>query len=415
MNISIKNGRLIDPKNGIDGRHDLHIADGRIAALGPAPAGFAAEREIDATDSVVCPGLIDLAARLPALETELACAAANGITTLVCPPDTRPVLDEPSLVERLIQRADSLGLARVLPLGALTRGLEGQALASMASLAGAGCIAFSQASRPMTDLQSLYRAMQYAATYDFAVWMRPQDHQLARDGIAHDGEVAARLGLAGIPVAAETVAIASLIELAKATGVRLHLMRLSSAAGVAMVREARAKGVAVSCDVSAHHLHLSEEDIGYFNTQARFDPPLRSGADRAALRFALAEGVIQAVCSDHTPLEDDAKQMPFGEAEAGARGLELLLPLVLAWAREDGLSLPTALARVTSDAAAVIGRSDLGHLAPGAVADVCVFAPDDAWTVTPDAFSSSGRNAPLAGRSMQGRVRAVVVGGRYAG
>lgn len=412
MNISIKNGRLIDPKNGIDARQDIFIADGRIAAVGQAPAGFVPEREIDADGSVVCPGLIDLSARLPSLETELACAAANGITTVVCPPDTRPVLDEPSLVERLIQRAEALGLARVLPLGALTKGLQGQTLASMAGLASAGCVAFSQASQPITDLQSLYRAMQYAATYDFAVWLRPQDYQLAKDGVAHDGEMAARLGLAGIPVAAETVAIATLIELAKSTGVRLHLMRLSSAAGVAMVREAKARGVAVSCDVAAHHLHLSEEDIGYFNAQTRFDPPLRSLADRAALRFGLAEGVIQAVCSDHTPMEADGKQVPFGEAEVGARGLELLLPLVLAWAREDGLSLGTALARVTSDAAAVIGRSDLGHLAVGAVADVCVFDAETEWTITPDAFTSVGRNSPLAGRTMSGRIQAVVAGGR---
>jgi len=412
MNISIKNGRLIDPKNGIDARQDLFIADGRIAAVGQAPAGFVPEREIDAAGYVVCPGLIDLSARLPSLEAELACAAANGITTVVCPPDTRPVLDEPSLVERLIQRAEALGLARVLPLGALTKGLQGQTLASMAGLASAGCVAFSQASQPVTDLQSLYRAMQYAATYDFAVWLRPQDYQLAKDGVAHDGEMAARLGLAGIPVAAETVAIATLIELAKSTGVRLHLMRLSSAAGVAMVREAKARGVAVSCDVTAHHLHLAEEDIGYFNAQARFDPPLRSQSDRAALRFGLAEGVIQAVCSDHTPMEADGKQVPFGEAEVGARGLELLLPLVLAWAREDGLSLGTALARVTSDAAAVIGRSDLGHLAVGAVADVCVFDAETEWTITPDAFTSVGRNSPLAGRTMSGRIQAVVAGGR---
>jgi dihydroorotase len=412
MNISIKNGRLIDPKNGIDARQDLFIADGRVAALGQAPTGFVADKEIDAAGCVVCPGLIDLSVRLPSLESELAAAIAGGVTTVVCPPDTKPVLDEPGLVERLIQRAEALGLARVLPLGALTRNLEGQSLSSMAGLASAGCVAFSQADRPVTDLQSLYRAMQYAATYDFTVWLRPQDYQLARDGVAHDGEVAARLGLAGIPVAAETVAIATLIELAKATGVRLHLMRLSSAAGVAMVRDAQVKGAKVSCDVAVHHLHLSEEDIGYFNAQARFDPPLRATSDRAALRFGLADGTIGAVCSDHTPTAEDGKLLPFGEADAGTPGLTLLLPLVLAWAAEDGLGLDTALARVTSNAAAIIGRDDLGHLAPGAVADVCVFDPAASWTVTPEAFSSVGRNSPLAGRTMQGRIQAVVAGGR---
>lgn len=412
MNISINNGHLVDPKNGIDAPQDLHIADGRIAGIGQAPAGFTADRKIDARGQVVCPGLIDLSARVPSLEKELAAAAAAGVTTLVCPPDTRPVLDEPSLVERLIQRTEALGLSRVLPLGALTRGLEGQTLASMAGLASAGCVAFTQASQPVTDLQSLLRAMQYAATYDFAVWLRPQDHQLARDGVAHDGEVAARLGLAGIPVAAETVAIASLIELAKAAGVRLHLMRLSSAAGVAMVREARARGVAVTCDVSIHHLHLIDADIGFFNAQARFDPPLRSAQDRAALRFALAEGAIQAVCSDHTPLEADGKQLPFGEAEVGTRGLELLLPLILAWAGEDGLSLGRALAPVTSEAAAILGRSDLGHLGIGAVADVCVFDPRAEWNITQEAFTPVGRNDPYLNRLMHGQVKAVIKEGR---
>ncbi|GBG03397.1 dihydroorotase [Azospira sp. I13] len=412
MNICIKNGRLVDPKNGIDAQLDLFIADGRIAAVGQAPAGFTADKTIEADGAVVCPGLIDLSVRLPSLESELAAAIAGGVTTVVCPPDTKPVLDEPGLVERLIQRAEALGLARVLPLGALTRNLEGQSLASMAGLASAGCVAFSQADRPVTDLQSLYRAMQYAATYDFTVWLRPQDYQLARDGVAHDGEVAARLGLAGIPVAAETVAIATLVELAKATGVRLHLMRISSAAGVAMVRDAQAKGARVTCDVAVHHLHLSEEDIGYFNALARFDPPLRAVSDRAALRFGLAEGTVGAVCSDHTPTAEDGKLLPFGEADAGNPGLTLLLPLVLAWAEEAGLSLNTALARVTSNAAAIIGRDDLGHLAPGAVADVCVFDPAASWTITPEAFSSVGRNSPLAGRTMKGRVLAVVAGGR---
>lgn len=410
QNIHIKGGRLIDPKSGTDEQLDVFVADGHISSLGKAPAGFVAQRTIDASGLIVCPGLVDLSTRLAGIEPELAAAVAGGVTALACPPDTNPPLDEPGLVERLVRRSETLGLARVYPIGALTRQLAGEKLAEMNSLTRAGCIAFSQAKHPIVDTQVLLRAMQYAATFGYAIRLQPQDHNLARDGVAHDGEVASRLGLTGIPVCAETVAIATALQLARETGVRLHLARLSSAAGVALVREARRAGVTVTCDVAIHHLHLSEMDIGYFDSHARFDPPLRSGSDRDALRAAAAEG-LAAVCSDHTPIDEDGKQLPFGEALPGATGLELLLPLTLKWAAEAKIPLGTALARITCDPAAILGIS-AGSLAVGSPADVCVFDPTEPWQVTPQALRSEGKNTPFLGYEMAGKVRTTLVGGR---
>jgi dihydroorotase len=409
-NIHIRGGRVIDPKNGIDRQADVFVAEGRICAVDEAPDGFIAARVIDAAGRIVCPGLVDLSARLPALDSELAAAVAGGITALACPPDTRPPLDEPDLVERLVRHSESIGLARVFPIGALTRQLAGEKLSEMADLARAGCIAFSQATRPVFDTQVLLRAMQYAATFGFAIRLQPQDHYLAKNGVAHDGKVASRLGLSGIPVCAETVAISTALHLAAETGVRLHLSKLTSAAGVALVRRAKHDGVKVSCDVAIHHLHLSEDDIGYFDNLARFDPPLRTAADRSGLRAAAAEGTAM-VCSDHTPVGEDGKQLPFGEAVPGAVGLELLLPLILRWAREDGLALPAALARITCDPAAALGI-DAGSLEPGRRADICIFDPDEPWRIRAETLHSREKNTPFLGREMLGRVRATLVGGR---
>ena len=407
--IHIVGGRVIDPKNGFDQRADLYITEGRIAAIGSTPDGFSAARVIDATDRVVCPGLVDLSARLGAVEPELAAAVAGGITSLACPPDTRPPLDEAGLVERIVRRSEAVGLARVYPIGALTQGLGGEKLAEIATLRKAGCIAFSQAQRPLIDTQVLLRAMQYAATLGVTLHLQPQDHYLARDGVAHDGEVASRLGLGGIPVSAETVAIATALQLARSTGVRLHLMRLSSAAGVALVREAQADGLAVSCDVSVHHLHLSENDIGYFDSHARFTPPLRAKDDQNALRLAVRDGVA-ALCSDHTPLSEDGKQVPFGEALPGASALELLLPLTLRWAEETRTPLATALARITCDPSAILGISS-GSLTPGSPADICIFDPAATWRVSPEGLRSRGKNTPFEGIEMTGRVVATLVDG----
>jgi len=395
MKILIKNGRLIDPKNGIDAVRDLYIAAGKVVAVGDAPANFGANRVIDATGRVVCPGLVDLAVRLrepgfeymATLESEMDAAIAGGVTSLACPPDTDPPLDEPGLVEMLKFRAKNLNQAHVYPVGALTVGLKGARLTEMAELRDAGCVAFSQAEAPFADNQVLMNALEYAATFGFAVWLRAQDPALARHGVAHDGEVATRLGLPAIPVTAETVALSTILIIARATGARIHIVRLSSAEGVAMVREAKAGGLPVTCDIGIHHAHLSEMDIGYFDPNCHLTPPLRSQRDRDALRAGLADGTIDALCSDHTPVDEDVKQVPFSEAEAGATGVELLLPLALKWAEESGLGLGAALERITAKPAAILGI-DAGHLGIGSTADICIFDPDKHWLIEPAALKS---------------------------
>jgi dihydroorotase len=421
MNIHIKNGRLIDPSNKIDAIQDVFISDKRIAAIGKAPQGFVADQVIDATGLVVIPGLVDVAARLrepgyeyrATLESEMEAAMAGGVTSLSCPPDTDPPLDEPGLVEMLKHRARSLNQARVFPVGALTYGLKGAELTEMIELTDAGCKAFSQADATLNDTRVLMRAMQYAATFDYRVWLRPQDAFLAKDGVAHDGEVATRLGLPAIPVVAETIALSTMLQLAKETGVKLHVCRISSAEGVEMVRAAKQNGLSVTCDVSMNHVHLSEMDIGYFDANFRLSPPLRSLRDRAALRAGLLDGTIDAICSNHSPVDDDAKQLPFGEAEAGATGMELLLPLVLKWAAEEKVSMPDALARITINPAQLLGVK-MGHLSAGAHADVCVFDPEFTWKVEPSALKSQGKNTPFNGYTLQGRVRHTIVEGKVA-
>ncbi|HQU78281.1 MAG TPA: dihydroorotase [Azonexus sp.] len=410
MNIEIRNGRVIDPKNGVDRNTSLFIADGKVAGLGEAPAGFVADEAIDATGCVVCPGLIDLGARLNSIEAELAAAVAGGVTSVVVPPDADPPLDEPELADRLVHRGKEIGKARVLPLGALTLGLNGERLAELAGLKKAGCVAFSQANKPVVDTEALLRAMEYAATFDFAVWLQPQDYWLSRNGIAHEGEVANRLGLAGIPVAAETIAIATIVQLARDTGCRVHLTRLSSAAGVALARQAVDEGLPVSFDIGVHHLLLTENDIGFFNPHARFCPPLRAQNDRQALSTAAGSG-LAAICSDHTPVGADDKLLPFGEAKPGATGLEVLLPLTLKWAEAAGIALPQALERITAAPAAVLGLPS-GQLAVGATADVCIFDPQATWQLTPEALKSRGKNSPWQGYMMTGKVRTTLVGGR---
>lgn len=421
MKIHVKNGHVIDPANGIDAQKDVFIAAGGIVGVGAAPGSFAANRVIDATGLVVCPGLIDLSARLrepgyeykATLESEMAAAVAGGVTSLVCPPDTDPVLDEPGLVEMLKHRARNLASAHVYPLGALTVGLAGERLTEMAELFEAGCIAFSQANAQVTDTRVLMRALQYAATFGYKVWLQPEDSYLARDGVAHEGEVATRLGLPGIPVCAETIALSRLLALVRETGVAMHFRRISSAAGLEAVAEAKAEGLPVSCDISINHLHLCEQDIGYFNPHARLIPPLRTSADREALRQGLAGGTVDALCSDHTPVDDDAKQLPFGEAEAGATGLELLLPLTLKWAGELQLPLVKALARITSDAARVLGIQ-AGHLAVDAPADVCIFDPHGNYKVSASTLKSQGKNTPFLGADLSGRVRYTLIEGHVA-
>ena len=427
MKILIRNGRLVDPASGRDQVGDVAIAAGRVVGIGRVSADFQPERSIDATGLVVAPGLVDLAARLREpghehegmLESEMAAAVAGGVTSLVCPPDTDPVLDEPGLVEMLKFRARNLNQARLYPLGALTRSLQGEALTEMAELTEAGCVGFSQADVAMADTLVLHRALQYAATFGYTVWLRPNDAHLGT-GVAAKGPLATRLGLSGVPVIAETIGLLTLFELVRDTGARLHLCRLSSAAGLELVRRAKAEGLPITCDVSVHHLHLTDIDIGYFNAAMRLSPPLRQQRDRDAIRAALQDGTIDALVSDHTPVDADAKNKPFAEAEPGASALELLLSLALKWGTESGLNLPATLAAVTFRPVAVIGEalgsiaSSAGQLVEGGTADLCLFDPTAFWTVNPGALVSQAKHSPFTGLELPGRVAFTLVGGQVA-
>ena len=427
MKILIQNGRVLDPASGLDKVCHLALAAGRIVGVDRQPADFTPNRVIDASGCLVLPGLVDLAARLREpghehegmLESEMAAAVAGGVTSLVCPPDTDPVLDEPGLVEMLKFRAEKLHQARLFPLGALTRGLAGEVLTEMAELTESGCVGFSQADVALASTQVLQRALQYAATYGYTVWLRPQELHLGK-GVAASGPLATRMGLSGIPVAAETIALHTIFELQKTTGARVHLCRISSAAGVELVRRAKADGLAVTCDVSINSLMLTDLDIGYFDSSARLTPPLRQSRDRDALAAALADGTIDALVSDHTPVDEDAKAVPFAEAEPGATGLELLLSVALKWSQDAGVPLARAVAAVTSEPARVLGaalgtlQASVGRIVEGGVADLCVLDASAAWTVQADALRSQGKHTPFSSYELPGRVRCTLVGGQVA-
>jgi dihydroorotase len=416
MKIAIRHGRLVDPASKHDAVADLFIADGRIAAIGRAPEGFAADREIDARGLVVAPGLVDLCARMRepgaegALKREMRAALAGGVTGIVCPPDTDPPLDEPGLVRMLRQRSREAAGARLYPLGALTAGLKGEVLAEIETLAEAGCVAFMQTGALPHDNGVLLQILRYARTFDLPVWLRPVEDTLAGDGVAAAGAIAGRLGLPAVPTLAETVALHTIFELQRESGARVHLCRLSSAAGIELLRQAKREGLPVTADVAVHQLHLTDIDIGYFDPNFRLDPPLRSQRDRDAIVAALADGTVDAICSDHAPVAEDDKLLPFGEAAPGAAGLETLLPLVLKWGERAGLPLASVLASVTHAPAHIVNEPT-GALRTGAKADVVLFDPQAHWTVKRSELVSRGANTPFAGYELTGRAMLTLVGG----
>lgn len=417
--LSILGARVIDPSSGFDAIADLHLAAGRVLAVGAPPAGFKPLRCIDASGLLAIPGLVDLCARLrqPGLEqkatirSETRAAAAAGITTLCCPPDTLPVVDTPAVAQLIRQTADSYGHARVLPAGSLTQGLAGQQISEMAALARAGCPVLSHADRPIRNARVQRRALEYAATFGLTCFLHPADASLSEGGLVHEGSISTRLGLPGIPAAAETVAVARDLALAEHTGARIHFRGLSTARATEMLAEARARGVRVSADVSAHQLFLTEDDIATFDPNALVLPPLRTEADRQALRAAVAEGAIQAICSDHQPHEADAKLDPFPQAAPGISALETLLPLTLRLVDEGVLPLITAIGRVTCDAAEILGLP-LGCLTAGAPADLCLLAAGEHWTLNARDMRSQGKNTPFLGQRLRGAVRMTFLGGR---
>jgi dihydroorotase len=417
--ISIRGGRLIDPANRLDLETDLHLADGLVLAVGHAPAGFQAQRTIDARGRVVCPGILDLSARLrepgleqkATIESETRAAAASGITTICCPPDTTPIIDTPAVAQLVQHTAQRHGFARVLPAGAMTRGLDGAQISEMAALRLAGCPVLSQADRPIRNAQVQRRAMEYAATFGLTLFLHPQDPDLSRGGCAHEGAMSTRLGLPGIPEAAETLAIARDLALAAQTGARIHFRGLSTGRASTMLAAAVRRGVHASGDVAMHQLFLTEADLDGFDANCHLIPPLRTLADRDALRQAVASGGLTAICSDHQPHDADAKLLPFPETAPGISALETLLPLALRLVAEGVIDLSGVIARLTTGPAEILGVN-LGHLSPGATADVCIFDPDARWTPTPDTLLSHGENSPFLGKEMRGRVTTTLLNGR---
>ncbi len=419
MRLLIQGGRVICPASKQDHVADVYVAEGRIAGIGKAPAGFRADEKIAAAGKLVLPGLVDLCTRLrePGAEhkatiaSESTAAAAAGITAVCCPPDTLPVVDTPAVVELINQRAAAAGKTQVLVLGALTQGLEGLVLAEMQALKTAGCRGVSDAGRPINNSEVLRRAMEYAASCDLTVFIQPEDTQLRNAGVMHEGATSTRLGLPPIPASAETVAVARALLLAEESGARLHLGRISAAGSLHLIRAARQRGVAVSADTGICHLHLTDTDVGDYDSFRHLIPPLRGASDRTALIEAIAEGVIDAVCSDHQPHDTDAKAAPFSLTDPGASTLDLLLPLMLQLVHDKKIPLVTAISAVTAAPARILGL-DQGRLEKDRPANLVVVDAEMEFAVTGAILRSAGQNSPFMDRRLRGQVLATILQGR---
>ncbi len=417
MNIKIAGGRVIDPSQSLDQVCDLYISNGVVAARGEAPAGFVPDSTLDATGQIVCPGLVDLCAHLRepgathkgSIAQESSAAAAGGITTLVAMPTTNPIVDTPAVAQLIQDKARATGKARVLPMGALTQGLAGEQLSPMHALASSGCIAFSNSRRPIRSSLVLMRCLEYAATHDLLVLFQAQDAELA-NGCMHDDTTSTRLGLAGIPEAAETVEVARCLMLVEQTGARAHFGQISCERSARMIMEARERGLNVSADIAIHHLLLSDSNVDGFDSNFHVIPPLRSQLDRAGLRQALLADGIQAICSDHQPHDPIAKQAPFAATEAGIAGLETLLSLSLMLVDQGLLDLPQLIAKLSCEPARILGIQ-AGTLASGAAADICIFDPTARWTPSAQTTRSGGANSPFMGVELRGRVTHTLLGG----
>ena len=419
MRIAIINGHLIDPRNQVDGEQALFIAGGKVVGVGKAPDGFTPDLTLDASGQIVCPGFVDLSARLrepgqehkATIASETRAAAASGITSLCLPPDTIPVIDSPAVVELIHRRNEDAAFTRIYPLGALTQGLQGERLSEMAHLKAAGCVGVSNVMRCVDSPQVMRRAMEYAASIDMTVFLYPEDMGLANNGLVHEGVVSMRLGLTGIPAAAESQAVANFLMLVEQTGARVHFCRLSTARAIQIIGRAKYEGLNITADVAAHQLHLTELDIGYFNSQCHVRPPLRTQRDRDALIEAVCSDRIEAICSDHQPHDLDAKLAPFGETEPGISALETLLPLSLRLVHDGRLAMSAMIERLTTTPAEIL-NINAGHLSVGTPADVCIFDPQHQWTLEKDRMYSQGKNSPFLGWPLQGRVTHTLLDGK---
>ena len=420
MVCAIRNGRVIDPANDRDEVADVFFDEQQI--LNAADINQSSiDREIDASGLIVCPGLIDINAKVgefgssgkSTIHSELRAALRGGITTVCIQPDTVPVIDTPAMAHMTRDSVQQYDSVRVVPLGALTMSLKGEALTNMASLKGAGCVGVSNARNAIHNTLLMRRAMQYAATFDLTVFIYSQDPWLTGKGRVHEGEMSTRLGLSAIPEAAETVAVARDLALVATTGVRAHFSQLSCARSVDMIAESKQRGLNVSADVAIHHLHLTERDIQGFNTLCHVLPPLRRESDLNGLREGVRNGTIPVICSDHQPCGKDDKLAPFIRSAAGISGLETLLPLTLKLVDENVLSLEQAIACLTCNPAKTLGL-DVGSLSVGAPADICVFEPNETWTFDSEQMLSYGKNNPFSGIQMRGRVMHTIANGVVA-
>ena len=417
--ILIQGGRVVDPASGTDAVMDIAIRDGKIAFMGAPPDAFVPDRILNAQGLVVTPGFVDLAARFrepgyehkATIQSESLAAAAAGITTVCIPPDGVPITDTPAVAQLIQEIGHETGKVRLCPIGALTRGLKGKDLSEMRSLKDAGCRAVSNAYAPVESSLILRRSMEYAASHDLLVVLRPEDQDLADGGCAHEGVVATRMGLRGIPYAAETVAVAKVLALIEQTGARVHFSLISSARAMRSIARAQEKGFQVTADTAAHYLHLTESDIEGFDALCHVSPPFRTLEDRDALRQGIVDGVIGAICSDHQPHEATAKLDAFPSTEQGISALETLLPLTLQLVTEGAMDLMAALRALTVTPARVMGL-EAGTLAIGAPADLAVFDPKAAWKLGPDTWVSRGQNTPLWGQTLQGQMRYTFLGGQ---
>ncbi len=415
--IAIRNGRVIDPSCGRDEVADIYVVDNKIAT--PQQAAKAPpQRQIDATGLIVCPGLVDIntkmgeptSERASALQTESKAAYHGGITSVCIQPDTNPVVDTPAMAHMIRANAQRHSGIRIFPLGALTANLDGERLTDMAALKNAGCVGVSNARNAVGNTLLMRRAMQYAATFDITVFLYPQDRWLAGNGCVHEGEMSTRFGLPAIPVAAETVAVATELALVETTGVRAHFSQVSCARTVEMIAESRQRGLNVSADVAIHNLLLTEFDVQDFNTLCHVLPPLRSESDRIGLCEGLKQGVISVICSDHRPCGEDEKLAPFSQTAPGISGLETLLPLVLRLVQDKVLDLPEAISCLTVNPANTLGIN-AGTLAAGALADICIFDPDKKWKLDASQMQSAGKNNPFCGAELRGKVMYTLVSG----
>jgi dihydroorotase len=413
-----RNARLLDPASDLDRLGDLLIEDGRIAEIGAVRAARDAEM-IDCAGACLAPGLVDIRVELrepgaehqESMNSGALAAVAGGVTTMVALPNTDPVIDEMALVEFVARRSRDVGLARIRTYAAATKGLRGNELTEMGLLAAAGALAFTDAGRAIADPVVMRRALSYARTFDLLVMQHPEEPHLARGGVMNEGEVATRLGLAGITPAAELIMVERDLRLCEITGGRLHVAHVSTERAIDAIRQAKARKLPVTCDTAPHYFALNETAVGDYRSFAKVSPPLRSEWDRRAVVLGLKDGTIDCIASDHSPHDQESKRLPFASAASGIIGVETLLPLALELYHNGHLPLLQVLKAVTQRPAEIL-RLPSGRLEIGAAADLTIFDLERPWRIDVDALRSKSKNSPYDGRPVQGRVLRTVIAGR---